>query len=233
MPGGKNGRKNGTYHWYEIQDNVAYWQEFQKPKIIYPDIAIKCEFAFDNNSYFPDCTLFLIPSESKFLLAFLNSGVVQFFINQICPAIRGDFRRFKSIYVSQIPIPATTEPARKAIEILVAYVLHLTIALKDIPSYGENLMVVADDKLMLSYFEQIIDAVVMELYLPNELHAHDKYFMRHLLQENLPSLDEIKGEKMQALRQIFLRLFEKNHPIRVGIFFLDSVPVVRTIRGIT
>jgi hypothetical protein len=93
-------------------------------------------------------------------------------------------------------------------------------------------MEVADDKLMLSYFEQIIDAVVTELYLPNELHAHDKEFMRHLLHEDLPTIDKIQDDKIQALRKIFRRLFDKEHPIRVGIFFLDSVPVVRTIRGV-
>jgi hypothetical protein len=42
-----------------------------------------------------------------------------FFINQICPAIRGDFKRFKSIYVSQIPIIDATESQRTAIEKLV------------------------------------------------------------------------------------------------------------------
>ncbi len=88
------------------------------------------------------------------------------------------------------------------------------------------------DKLMNRYFEQIIDAAVMELYLPQELHEHDKHFMRYLLAENLPHIDTIKGDKITTLRQIFNRLFDKDHPIRVGIFFLDSIPVVRTIRGL-
>ena len=72
----------------------------------------------------------------------------------------------------------------------------------------------------------------MELYLPEELHEHDTYFMRHFLLENLPNIDTIKGDKIQTLREIFNRLFDKDHPIRVGIFFLDSIPVVRTIRGL-
>jgi len=71
--GVEGGRKAGSYHWYEIQDNVAYWQEFEQPKIIYPDIAIRCEFAFDSNNFFPDCTLFLIPVKSgSSLLAMPN-----------------------------------------------------------------------------------------------------------------------------------------------------------------
>ncbi|MEG3934020.1 TaqI-like C-terminal specificity domain-containing protein [Microcoleus sp. T3_B1] len=226
------GRKAGTYKWYQIQDNIAYWQEFEQPKIVYPDIAIRCEFAFDTNSFYPDCTLFLIPAESKYLLGFLNSGMIQFFINQICPAVRGDFKRFKSIYVSQIPIPTTTEPQRNVIETLVNYIIYLTAELKDIPSHGEKMVETAEDKLMLSYFEQVVDALVMELYLPEELHSHDKYFMSHVLSENLPAFDTIKGDKMPALRQIFKRIFDSEHPIRVNIYFLNSLEVVRIIRGL-
>lgn len=231
-PGIPGGRKVGRYQWYEIQDNIAYWQEFEQPKIIYPDIAIRCEFAFDHNALYPDCTLFLIPSASKYLLGFLNSGIIQFFINQICPAVRGDFRRFKSIYVSQIPIPNAQPQEKSAIETLVNYIIYLTAQLKDIPSHGQKMVETAEDKLMLSYFEQIVDALVMELYLPEELHNHDKYFMRHLLSENLPAIETIKGDKMQALRQIFKQLFNSEHPIRANIYFLNSLEVVRMIRGL-
>ena len=71
----------------------------------------------------------------------------------------------------------------------------------------------------------------MELYLPEELHAGEKYFMRHLLQENLPSLDQLQGDKIAALRGIFRRLFDREHPIRANIYFLDSLEVVRIIGG--
>ena len=107
----------GRFFW-ELRSCI-YWQEFEQPKIIYPDIAVSCEFAFDNSNFLLDCTLFLIPLNSKHLLGFLNSKIAKFFINQICPAIRGDFKRFKSIYVSQIPIINATESQRTAIEKLV------------------------------------------------------------------------------------------------------------------
>jgi len=133
--------------------------------------------------------------------------------------------------MNKIPIPTATEAEQKAIETLVGYVLYLTAALKDIPSSGKEFMASADDQLMLSYFEQIIDAAVMELYLPEELHAGDKYFMRHLLQENLPNIDKIKGDKMTELRVIFRRLFDRDHPIRTNIYFLRNLDIVKIIRG--
>jgi adenine-specific DNA-methyltransferase len=116
MPGAIGGRKPGSYKWYEIQDNIAYWKEFEGAKIVYPDIARGCEFAFDSESLYPDCTLFLIPEISSWLLAILNSSLVHFFFPQICPRIRGDFMRFKSIYVEQIPIPALSFEDHSALE---------------------------------------------------------------------------------------------------------------------
>jgi len=225
------GRKTGRYQWYEIQDELAYYQAFEAPKIIYPDMAKESRFAFDTKKYYLGNTISFIAKNDLFLIAILNSSIVWSYCRENLSVLRGRLR-FLRQFVEKIPIPTATEPQHKAIETLVGYVLYLSEQLKDIPSHGEKLMEVADDKLMLSYFEQIIDAVVIELYLPDELHAHDKQFMRHLLHENLQSLDKIQGDKMQALREIFRRLFDREHPIRVGIFFLDSVPVVRTIRGV-
>ncbi len=105
MPGIEGGRKAGSYKWFEIQDNIAYWPEFETPKIVYPDIAFHCHFAADSEGLFPDCTLFLIPEAPLHFLPILNSKVHKYFIDQICPAIRGGYKRFKSIYIGQLPIP--------------------------------------------------------------------------------------------------------------------------------
>ncbi len=221
-----------THPWYELQQpQQGIFHYFDTPKIVYPDISPDARFSLDTTNTYIDMTAFIIASSNKYLLGILNSSVSTYYLSGVSSQIRGSYLRYKSQYVSQIPIPTATEAEQKAIETLVGYVLHLTTALKDIPSHGEKLMAVADDKLMLSYFEQIIDAVVMELYLPEELHAGDKYFMRHLLQENLQSLDKIKGDKIEALRIIFRRIFDREHPIRVNIYFLNSLEVVRIITG--
>ena len=73
------GRKAGAYKWYEIQDNIAYWQEFEKPKIVYPDIAQGAEFAFDDDCYFLGNTLYLLPTKEMWFLGLLNSRAVFWF----------------------------------------------------------------------------------------------------------------------------------------------------------
>jgi hypothetical protein len=217
------------YEWYALQRwGANYWQEFEQPKIIYPNICKRNEFAWDKLGYYTNQKAFIIPCNDKVLLAVLNSSVMTFLFDKLLPKLQGDFYEPSSIFMKDVPIPTATEAEQKAIETLVSYVMYLTNTLKDISSSGDFSM----DKLMTRYFEQIIDVAVMELYLPEELHEHDTYFMRHLLSENIPNIDTIKGDKIQTLREIFNRLFEKDHPIRVGIFFLDSIPIVRTIRGL-
>ena len=81
-PGIPGGRKPGSYEWYEIQDNIAYWQEFEQHKIVYPDIAYEPNFTIDSNQLYPDCTLFLIPNGSKLLLAVLNSAINLYFFQR-------------------------------------------------------------------------------------------------------------------------------------------------------
>src|SRR5690606_6083744 len=89
----------------------------------------------------------------------------------------------------------------------------------------------ARDAVMLSYFEQIVDALVYELYFPEELHSQDRYFLRLLQRENLPVLNQAQENQIRQLRQTFERLFETNHPIRQNLFFLDNVSIIRTIEG--
>ncbi len=123
MPGAPGGRKPGSYEWYEVQDNIAYWQEFEQPKIVYPDIAPDCRFLIDEGCLYPDCTLFVIPRPAIHFLAILNSTVVQWFFPQICPRIRGGYLRYKSIYVEAIPIPPATPAQQKELESLVTRIL--------------------------------------------------------------------------------------------------------------
>ena len=118
-PGIKEGRKEGSYQWYEIQDNTAYYREFETSKIIYPDIAPTGYFTFDESNIYAEATLFFIANGTKYTTGILNSIINKYFFEQISPKIRGNFLRYKSIYVKQIPIPTASEADRLAIETLV------------------------------------------------------------------------------------------------------------------
>ncbi|MEP7319666.1 MAG: TaqI-like C-terminal specificity domain-containing protein, partial [Panacibacter sp.] len=76
------GRKPGSYLWYEMQDAVDYYEEFEKPKIIYPNICKQPEFVYDENEWYTNQKCFIISLEDKYLLGFLNSKLNAFLFEQ-------------------------------------------------------------------------------------------------------------------------------------------------------
>ncbi len=53
--------KNGQHHWLELDNNPKddYLKEFQKDKIIYPEMAPTLFAVFDNNNFYTNKTLLL------------------------------------------------------------------------------------------------------------------------------------------------------------------------------
>ncbi|MFA6173152.1 MAG: TaqI-like C-terminal specificity domain-containing protein, partial [Kiritimatiellales bacterium] len=150
MPGVSGGRKPGSYEWYEIQDNIAYWQEYEKPKIVIPAITNTVNYAFDDSGYFSnDKTNICVSDDALYLLGILNSGFGWWFIQQTAAAKQGGFFEFKPMYVSQIPILTATPAQQNEIEALVEQILALK---KKDPS--------AD----VSALEAEIDQLVYKLY---------------------------------------------------------------------
>ena len=98
------GRKPGSYQWYEIQDSIDYYQEFEKQKIIYPNICKKPEFTYDEIGLYTNQKCFIIPTTDKYLLGILNSSVMFFLFRQILPKLRGDFYEPSYVYFKTFPI---------------------------------------------------------------------------------------------------------------------------------
>jgi hypothetical protein len=98
------GRKPGNYKWYEIQDGVDYFEEFEKPKILFAEIAITGQFTPDVTNLYSDTTSFILGAYNSFLLGILNSKLCSYFFKTISSSIRGGFLRWKRQYVEIIPI---------------------------------------------------------------------------------------------------------------------------------
>jgi hypothetical protein len=98
------GRKPGNYQWYEIQDTIDYHAEFEKPKIIYPNICKKPEFTFDPNKLYTNQKCFIIPTEDYYLLGYLNSSLCHFLFEMILPKLRGNFFEPSYVFFKDFPI---------------------------------------------------------------------------------------------------------------------------------
>ena len=100
------GRKPGKYRWYEIQDTVAYWQLFEEPKIIYPDIVWRPSFSLDRGGHFTNNTVYFLPTSDPWLLAVLNSSLVWWFSWRAAQHGKDDALRLFNTYMESFPVAA-------------------------------------------------------------------------------------------------------------------------------
>ena len=99
------GRKPGSYEWYEIQDNVAYWKDFEKPKIIYPNMTKYLPFVYDKGSFFINDKAFIITGQHlEYLTAFLNSKLFKFCFKDNFPELLGGTRELRKIFFDYISV---------------------------------------------------------------------------------------------------------------------------------
>ncbi|MEX2192498.1 MAG: N-6 DNA methylase [Nitrosarchaeum sp.] len=117
----KIGRKPGDYKWYEIQDSVAYHNEFEKPKIIFGDIVVSPRFTMDENNFFTNTRGSIIPKYDKKLLGILNSKLGWYFIKIFCTQVQGGYF-LAWAYIKKMPI--STKKSEK-LEELVDTILSL------------------------------------------------------------------------------------------------------------
>ena len=220
-------RRRGKQKWYELPASLDDAERFAQPKLVCPDTYNHQTFAVDTAGYYYGKTAYLIPTEETWLCGLLNSRTVEWFYSQVSKQLTIDPLRARSGYIQQIPIPDIA-PVHKA---LIAKIVDYLIYLQQQPEINSKDLKYARDRIMLGYFERVIDGLVYEAYLPAELHKSDKVFLQPLLDEGLPLIEEIQGDKMSVFRNIFELLYEKTHPIRRNLFFLDSVKLVRIIEG--
>ena len=109
------GRKPGSYAWYEIQDTIDYYKEFEKPKIIYPNICKRNEFTFDSNNFYTNQKCFIISIDDKYLLGLLNSCLFYFLFRSILPKLRGGFYEPGYVFLKDFPIADTDNKEIKAL----------------------------------------------------------------------------------------------------------------------
>jgi hypothetical protein len=166
----RNGRKPGTYRWFEIQDDVAYYDIFEKPKIVFPDICKFPRFCYDDSGLYLTNTAYALGTGDKYLLGILNSRVFWFAISNISIPFgvrAGEFRyRLIYQYMEKIPIRRldlknSTDRARhdKMVE-LVDKMLALTPKLRAAKADAERKTL----QNAVSATDQQINALVYELY---------------------------------------------------------------------
>lgn len=125
MPGVPGGRKGGSYKWYEIQDNIAYWQEFEEPKIVYQEINRTTSFAYDTSGAFINNKLFMLPGAPIEWVGLMNSRLGKWYLHTLSGVPVGGFLALQKPLMDTFPIPSgsaeTYRDLRRCVETMASY----------------------------------------------------------------------------------------------------------------
>lgn len=120
--GEKGCRKKTSNKWFETQDNIAYYEEFEKEKIVYPCIMAKepC-FSYETSFAFAMAPANIITSNSdilKYILAFLNSDFIYLMLRKFYMGggIEGEL---KTNNLEKLPIPKINSKNQKLADELI------------------------------------------------------------------------------------------------------------------
>lgn len=110
--------------WWELRA-CDYYIEFEKPKIIYPNICKQPEFTFDQSSVYTNQKCFIIVSSDLFLLGILNSKLFFYLFKMILPKLRGDFYEPSYVYLKDFPIVDAETEDKDIIISIVSNILEM------------------------------------------------------------------------------------------------------------
>ena len=99
------------YEWYAMQRwGAKYWEDFSKPKIMYPNMTKYIPFYYDEKGFYQNDKSFMITGNFvAYLTAFLNSSLFKFcFLNNF-PELQGGTRELRKIFFDKIPVLQVTK----------------------------------------------------------------------------------------------------------------------------
>jgi len=120
------GRKAGNYRWFELQDPVAYWEQFGKPKLCIQRIAFHSRIALDDSGMLLNDAAIILPTTDEWLLACMNSPAMWYFSFRFFPHKKDEALAMDIPYVEQLPIPRPTSGQMDSAIEVVAQLVRLT-----------------------------------------------------------------------------------------------------------
>ena len=104
-------RKKTNNKWFETQDSISYWDDFNKPKIVWGEISDRSKFAYEHGGkYIPEATTFLmVGNHLPYLFCVLNSPLSEWFFSKVGTTTGVGTVRWKKYTIQQLLLPNITD----------------------------------------------------------------------------------------------------------------------------
>jgi adenine-specific DNA-methyltransferase len=115
-------RSDKGKHWSNLR-SCAYLSEFEKPKIIYPNMTKFMPFTYDESGCYANQKCYVLTGNNlKFLLAFFNSKLFKYCFTTDFPELQGNTREINKVVFEQLSVIQPTleqsEPIIKKVDLL-------------------------------------------------------------------------------------------------------------------
>lgn len=98
-------RKKTSNDWFETSDSIKYWESFDKPKIIYPNMTKFLPFVYDEEGIWTNQKCFILTGKHlAYLTAFFNSKLFKYCFSDNFPTLGEDRRELSKIFFEKIPV---------------------------------------------------------------------------------------------------------------------------------
>lgn len=217
------GRKSGSYQWFETQDSISYYEDFSKPKIIYPNMTKYLPFTYDETGMFTNQKCFIITGEHlKYLTLFFNSKLFKFCFRHNFPELLGETYELSKVFFDKIPVKKPDSEIEVYCSRVTDYLTYL---------YGEiraghksnTLSKIAD------FFEFLGNGLIYELYFEEKLKTTNRDILKHL--PVFPALSN-QANAFETITQLYQQLSERTHPVQVNLYYQSSIPEIKAIEDL-
>lgn len=162
------------------------------------------------------CWSILTEFENTFLLGVLNSKLLTYYIRQSMITNQQAFPQILMTDLETLPIATATPPERSIISNLVDYILFLkeTDAAEQVNEYVPN-------SHLVEQFEEVIDALVYELYFEEDFQRAEIHFHKYASRD-FPSIEGLnREEKIKIIHAAYQTLRQKDGEIRNNLKLMD------------
>lgn len=132
---GNNARKKTNNKWFEVQDSIAYWDDFNSPKIMWAETM---RIHKNNRTNFPrfsfcdepmttdkTCFIAIAKEHPYFILGFMNSAIGRYSLKRCVSILDDGGYLLQKCYLETVLLPTTSDTEKiQLIEGLVMDALH-------------------------------------------------------------------------------------------------------------
>src|SRR5690606_23011545 len=205
----KNRGEKGK-EWYNLR-SCSYLEEFLKPKIIYADIVQdRGKFYFDIDGYYTNDTAFIITGDDlEYYTLILNSRLFSYLYKKFYSGggLGDKGLRFKKEFIEKIPVPTISNSKRLFYNSTLKFIQFTKKTIFQIDRNSPNTHI-------SEAFEEVIDALVFELYFPEEF-AEKGIAIEKYAKDIFKPIDGLSEEdQIKAIQEAYQTLREKDNPLR-------------------